>query len=95
MPATVGEYRILGKLGEGGMGVVFEAEQQNPRRLVAVKLLRGGQFADELRLRMFQREVDTLARLKHPNIAAIHESPGSMTKASRCVGASCSAGRSA
>jgi eukaryotic-like serine/threonine-protein kinase len=73
VPATIGEYRILGKLGEGGMGVVFEAEQPSPRRRVALKVVRGGAYVDDLRLRMFQREVETLARLKHPNIAAIYE----------------------
>ncbi|MDH3254004.1 MAG: serine/threonine-protein kinase [Acidobacteriota bacterium] len=74
LPSSIGPYRILGKLGEGGMGVVFEAEQQNPRRKVALKVVRGGQFVDETQVRMFQREADSLARLKHPNIAAIYES---------------------
>jgi serine/threonine protein kinase/Flp pilus assembly protein TadD len=73
-PASIGPYRILGRLGEGGMGVVFEAEQQRPRRRVALKVVRGGQFVDEQQVRMFQREADTLARLKHPNIGAIYES---------------------
>jgi len=67
-------YRVLGRLGEGGMGVVYEAEQQSPRRRVALKVIRGGQFVDESRIRMFQREAETLARLKHPNIGAIYES---------------------
>ncbi|MBI5837881.1 MAG: serine/threonine protein kinase [Candidatus Eisenbacteria bacterium] len=71
---TVGRYRILGKLGEGGMGIVYEAEQQNPRRHVALKVVRGGHFVDESTVRMFQREADTLARLRHPNIGAIYES---------------------
>ncbi len=56
------------------MGVVYEAEQQNPRRPVALKVIRGGAFVDENRIRMFQREAQTLARLKHPNIADIYES---------------------
>ena len=55
------------------MGVVYEAEQNNPRRRVAVKVVRGGQFVDESRVKLFQREADTLARLKHPNIAGIYE----------------------
>lgn len=74
IPESIAGYRILGKLGEGGMGVVFEAEQQQPRRRVALKVVRGGELVDDLRVRMFQREVETLARLKHPNIAAIYES---------------------
>jgi serine/threonine protein kinase/tetratricopeptide (TPR) repeat protein len=73
-PHTIGQYRILGKLGEGGMGMVYEAQQEHPKRKVAVKVVRGGQFVDEQRVRMFQREADTLARLKHANIAAIYES---------------------
>ena len=55
------------------MGIVYEAEQQSPRRRVALKVVRGGQFVDELSLRMFRRETETLARLAHPNIAAIYE----------------------
>ncbi len=73
-PAFIGQYRVLGKLGEGGMGVVYEAEQRSPKRKVALKVVRGGQFVDDDRVRMFQREADTLARLKHPNIGAIYES---------------------
>jgi Tfp pilus assembly protein PilF len=72
-PGQIGGFRILRKLGEGGMGIVYEAEQQNPRRHVALKVVRGGQFVDEAYLRMFRRETETLARLVHPNIASIHE----------------------
>ncbi|MBP7147158.1 MAG: serine/threonine protein kinase [Acidobacteria bacterium] len=74
LPHRIGNYRILGKLGEGGMGVVYEAEQQEPRRIVALKVIRGGAAVDETQVRMFQREVETLARLKHPDIGAIYES---------------------
>ena len=74
IPEKIGEYRILGVLGEGGMGVVYEAEQASPKRRVAIKVVRGGEFVDETRVRMFQREAETLARLKHPDIGAIYES---------------------
>ncbi|MGQ0721166.1 MAG: tetratricopeptide repeat protein [Candidatus Eiseniibacteriota bacterium] len=74
MPESIGQYRVLSELGRGGMGVVYEAEQASPRRRVAVKVIRGGQFVDEQRIRMFQREADTLALLEHPNIGAIYES---------------------
>lgn len=74
LPKTIGKYRILGKLGEGGMGVVYEAEQSEPRRIVALKVIRGGAAQDEAHVRMFQREVETLARLKHPGIGGIYES---------------------
>jgi eukaryotic-like serine/threonine-protein kinase len=72
-PWMLGAFRILGKLGEGGMGTVYEAEQRHPRRRVALKVIRGGRFVDEQRIRMFQREIDTLARLKHPHIGAIYD----------------------
>lgn len=74
LPQEIGGYRIIGLLGEGGMGVVYEAEQPSPRRLVALKVVRGVEMVDELRLKMFQREAETLARLDHPNIGAIYAS---------------------
>ena len=73
LPLEVGGYRILGLLGEGGMGIVYDAEQKTPSRRVALKVVRGGRFVDEQYLRMFRREAETLARLVHPNIAAIYE----------------------
>lgn len=74
LPASIGGYRVIGVLGEGGMGIVYEAEQASPRRRVALKVIRGGQFVDDARVRMFQREAETLARLRHPNIGSIYES---------------------
>jgi eukaryotic-like serine/threonine-protein kinase len=74
LPRSIGHYLILRKLGEGGMGIVYEAEQQDPRRRVALKVVRGGQFVDDDTIRMFRREAETLARLRHPNIGAIYES---------------------
>lgn len=73
-PGRIGQYRVLRRIGQGGMGVVFEAEQESPRRKVALKVLRGGSFIDETGARLLQREADTLARLKHPNIATVYES---------------------
>ncbi len=55
------------------MGIVYEAEQQSPRRPVALKVIRGGALVDEQAVRLFQREAQALARLKHPAIAAIYE----------------------
>jgi serine/threonine protein kinase len=72
-PLAIGGYRILSVLGRGGMGIVFEAEQNDPRRRVALKVVLGGRYVDEQHIRLFQREASTLARLKHPNIATIHE----------------------
>jgi len=73
-PESVAGYRILGLLGQGGMGVVWEAEQERPRRRVALKVIRRDHLVDELHRRLFHREAETLARLKHPNIAAIYAS---------------------
>ncbi len=73
-PIFIGDHHILRKLGEGGMGVVYEAEQQQPRRPVALKVIRGGRLVDAYQVKLFQREVQALARLKHPGIAAIYES---------------------
>ncbi len=70
----IGDYRIIREIGSGGMGIVYEAEQQHPKRLVALKVIRGGRFVDEQRIKLFEREAQALARLKHPGIAAIYES---------------------
>jgi serine/threonine protein kinase/Tfp pilus assembly protein PilF len=67
----IGPYQVLGRLGEGGMGVVFEAQQSHPSRRVALKVLRAGVFADAAQLRRFHREAESLGRLNHPGIAAI------------------------
>src|SRR5687768_15445593 len=72
-PRTIGSYRIIRILGEGGMGVVYEAEQQHPRRAVALKVIRGGYCVDDSQVRMFYREAQTLASLKHRSIAGIYE----------------------
>ena len=72
-PGEIGEFRVLSVLGRGGMGVVYEAEQRDPQRRVALKVIRGGKLVDELQLRLFRREAQTLARLIHPNIAALYE----------------------
>ncbi len=74
IPTSIGQYRIVRRLGEGGMGIVYEAEQQHPRRPVALKVIRGGQYVDEHHVRLFHREAQALARLRHPGIAAIYES---------------------
>jgi len=72
LPDTIAGYRIVRQLGAGGMGVVYEARQESPARAVALKVGRTP-YGDELHLRLFQREVESLGRLKHPGIAAIYE----------------------
>ena len=68
----LGNYRIVRKIAEGGMGAVYEAEQENPRRTVALKIVRAGFASDEL-LRRFQHEAQILGRLHHPGIAQVFE----------------------
>ncbi len=72
LPDSLGRYRILRRLGEGGMGTVYEAEQENPRRTVALKVIRPG-LASEQILRRFRLEALVLGRLQHPGIAQIYE----------------------
>src|SRR5690606_13605052 len=70
--ARVGSYRIIGEIAAGGMGVVYLAEQENPRRTVALKIMRAGLASRESR-RRFELEAHVLGRLQHPNIARIFE----------------------
>jgi len=72
LPATIGRYRIIRLLGEGGMGTVYEAEQDQPRRLVALKVIKPG-LATGDRLWRFKHEAQALGRLQHPGIAQIYE----------------------
>ncbi len=68
----VGDYRILGVLGRGGMGIVYEAEQQSLRRRVALKVL-PRMASDENGLARFQREARAAARLHHTNIVPVFQ----------------------
>jgi len=70
--AIIGRYRILRLIGEGGMGGVYEAEQEHPRRTVALKIIKAGMASSEL-LRRFEQESQALGRLQHPGIAQIYE----------------------
>src|SRR5262245_8740506 len=72
LPEKIGNYRILRLLGEGGMGSVFEAEQEQPSRTVALKVIRAGLLTAEM-LQRFDRESQALARLQHPGIAQVYE----------------------
>ncbi len=72
-PRRVGPYRILRKVGEGGMGVVYEAEQEVPvRRTVALKLIKWGMDTKEV-LARFDSERQALALMNHPNIARVYD----------------------
>jgi len=70
--STIGPFRILEEIGEGGMGVVYKAEQEHPRRIVALKVIRRSRLSSEL-IRRFRDEADALGRLQHPGIARIYE----------------------
>jgi eukaryotic-like serine/threonine-protein kinase len=72
LPKQIGRYSIIRLIGEGGMGTVYEAQQEKPRRTVAVKVLRGGLASPSL-LRRFSYEAQVLGRLQHPGIAQIIE----------------------
>src|SRR6187431_1765377 len=72
LPATIGRYRIVRLIGEGGMGAVYEAEQDQPRRTVALKVIKPGLASPEL-LRRFAQEAQALGRLQHPGIAQIYD----------------------
>lgn len=67
-----GRFRLLRQIGCGGMGVVYEAEQETPRRRVALKVMRSGAISAGM-LRRFRHEATALARLTHPGIAQVFE----------------------
>jgi non-specific serine/threonine protein kinase/serine/threonine-protein kinase len=68
--ATLGDCLVLHAIGSGGMGVVYAAQQDRPRRTVAIKVLRRGFRHPEI-LKRFEREAEMLGRLQHPGIAQV------------------------
>src|SRR5260370_4462366 len=70
---TLGHYRILEKVGAGGMGVVYRARDEQLDRDVAVKVLPSGTLSDDTARRHFRKEAMALAKLNHPNIETVYE----------------------
>ena len=68
----LGDFRLLRRVGEGGMGIVFLAEQESLRRLVALKIIRPELAASATAAARFTREAQAVARLRHPHIVAVH-----------------------
>jgi WD40 repeat protein len=68
-----GDYELLEEIAHGGMGVVYRARHLNLERIVAVKMVLAGQFANPLIIQRFRGEVTAAALLRHPNIVAIHD----------------------
>ncbi len=69
----LGHYRILEKIGAGGMGEVYRAEDLHLARDVAIKVLPAGTLADEQARRRFRKEAEALSKLNHPNIQTVHD----------------------
>lgn len=72
LPARLGRYAIRRVIASGGMGTVYEAEQDQPRRTVALKVMKAG-IASRQHLQRFQYESQLLARLRHPAIAEVYD----------------------
>jgi len=72
VPERLGDFRLIERLGSGGMGVVHLAEQVSLKRVVALKLIRPEQLYFANARERFEREIEAIARLQHPSIVPIH-----------------------
>lgn len=71
--ASFGDYQIIDTIAKGGMGIVYKARQRKLNRIVAIKMILAGQFADETDVERFYAEAAAAGALRHPNIVGIHE----------------------
>lgn len=67
-------YQVVAEIGRGGQSIVYRAVQESTRRPVAIKVLREGPFASPVARRRFEREVEIIARLRHPGVVAVFDS---------------------
>jgi tRNA A-37 threonylcarbamoyl transferase component Bud32 len=72
-PQRIGDYEVLAEIGRGGMGVVYRVRHEKLHRVVALKMLLEGEFADREERQRFLKEAQAVARLQHPNIVQIFE----------------------
>jgi serine/threonine-protein kinase len=70
---TIGNYQVLDRLGQGGMGTVYKALHRRMKRVVAIKVLSKSADQSDKFVQRFQREVEAVARLSHPNIVLAHD----------------------
>ena len=70
---TLSHYRLVEKIGEGGMGVVYRAHDTRLERDVAIKVLPAGVLSDDASRKRFRNEALTLSKLDHPNIETVHD----------------------
>ncbi len=82
LPERIGSFRIISVLDEGGMGVVYLAEQAAPKRKVALKVIRPG-YATAAMMRRFELEAQVLGRLQHPGIAHVYDAGVALTPLGR------------
>ena len=83
---TLGHYRIIDKIGAGGMGEVYRAHDEQLERDVALKVLPIGTLANDSTRKQFRKEALALAKLNHPNIETVYEFSSDCRSGFSCYG---------